>query len=135
MKKMLFILALCVGFSTGSIAANKHVYPNDMSPKTSDNKLKWANSCEIEIVNNSFDDVNVFGTFDDGALLAPFTIKWYDFAHYISLYYYGYCHAGMHLYLETTDGMPLYSSFTLGGTTIKIKTYFGKGLKAESSQK
>lgn len=77
-------------------------------------------SCEIEIVNNTFDDIYVYGRFDDGTYLAPFTIKHWGAPQFVSLFFYGYCHLGMDFYIETAGGNYKYSGFTPVGKTIQV---------------
>ena len=69
-------------------------------------------NCEIEIINRSNADVQIFGIFDDGSSLRTFNIAAVDDSpHYISLDYANYCHEGMALYVSTIDGHQIYSGF------------------------
>jgi hypothetical protein len=71
----------------------------------------WGN-CEIEIINRSNVDVQIFGIFDDGSSLRTFKIAAVnDSPHYIPLFYADYCHEGMALYVSTLDGHQIYSGF------------------------
>ncbi len=104
---------------------NIHLYPSSKVPlaaKKQVDDLKYPGYCEIEIINNSYYDVRVFGTFDDGEELRPFRIYPHEYPHYISLYYYGYCHYGMDLYIETLAGYRIYSGYTRRYDTIYISS-------------
>lgn len=105
---------------------NMHYYPNsniDTNEKREIKELKYPGYCEIEIVNNSDYTVRVFGIFDDGSELSAFRIYPHEYAHYISLYYYGYCHYGMDLYIETLRGYRVYSGYARRYDTIYISSY------------
>jgi hypothetical protein len=81
--------------------------------------------CEIEIINSSHRNATVYGTFDDSLPLNPFAIRGYDEgAHYISLYYSGYCHYdGMRLIVEL-HYLPydhiVYDAWTRPGSIVRI---------------
>lgn len=81
-----------------------------------------AGHCEIAIVNTMHDDVIVHGTFDDGHPLAVFRIHSGDAPHYVSLYYSGYCHSGMHLTVEDihpSHHRIIYNAWTRTGSTVR----------------
>lgn len=132
MKRQSFLAALFFSFSLPVFAAvpfdeAHHAYPQvEALEKKQDGQLKWPGYCEIEVINDSYTDVRVYGTFDDGAPLSPFNIYTYEYPHYISLYYYGYCHSGMNLYIETWLGYPVYSGYTYVNTTLRIVPYMMK---------
>ncbi|MDP3561410.1 MAG: hypothetical protein Q8R83_04445 [Legionellaceae bacterium] len=126
MRLKSLLLACCVFCSVTTFAAeNHHVYPNDdgtnSQPKA--NGLKWPGYCEIEVINDSYTNVRVYGIFDDGVMLRPFNIYTYEYPHYISLFYYGYCHSGMDLYVDTLSGYHLYAGYTSTNSTIHIIPY------------
>lgn len=115
-----------LALGSSAYADNQHVHPQDNTTANTAVpmlKAKYAGYCEIEIINQSFDDVRVNGTFDDGAPLAPFTIYSYEAPHYINLFYYGYCHYGMNLYIDSYYGYNLYSGFTQRESTVRIVPY------------
>lgn len=125
-----------LGLVSSAYADNHHVHPQDKSTAETVApllKAKYAGNCEIEIINQSYDDVRVNGTFDDGSPLQPFTIYSYEAPHYISLYYYGYCHYGMDLFIDSYYGYNLYSGFTTGGSTVRIVPYFRQNAAAEAN--
>lgn len=130
MKCKILGLLWCIASSSLTFAdTNHHVYPiaDDAATPVSANKaLKWPGYCEIEVINDSFTTVRVYGYFDDGMMMRPFNIYTFEYPHYISLFYYGYCHAGMDLYVDTRSGYPLYSGYTLNNTTIHIVPYMAK---------
>lgn len=135
-KKAILGCALAL-FSSVYAADNHHVYPNDKSLNTPAQSVqaKYAGFCEIEIINNSFDDVRVSGVFDDGIPLIPFSIYSFEGPHYISLFYYGYCHYGMNLFIDSYSGYNIYSAFTPRETTIRIYPYLKNKVKAELIKK
>lgn len=120
-KKICFISCL---FLSGSIFAGKYHSYNSFADNISINNPKMLPGyCEIEVINNSFDNVTVFGTFEDGSSLNPFNILSLGDPQYISLYYNGYCHPKMSLDIVTFNGYHIYSQDTLVNTTVKIVPY------------
>ncbi len=129
MKLKALFLASFFLVSTSLFAdANHHVYPEADSAQSNSKKegLKWPGYCEIEVINDSFSNVRVYGIFDDGVMLRPFNIYTFEYPHYISLFYYGYCHAGMDLYVETLSGYRVYSGYTPTNSTLHIVSYMTK---------
>ena len=137
MKLRSLVFGLCVSLCSSVFAANQHLHPqaNNTDKAPQDKKVSYPGFCEIEIINRSFEHVSVYGVFDDGASLEPFNVYSFESPHYISLYYYGYCHSGMNLFINTFDGDYLYSGYTPTGTTIRIVPYLAKQLKVELSKK
>lgn len=129
-----FKLFLLLFFLCGNVFAveNLHAYPKKsavLSQKAKD--LKYPGYCEIEIINDSNSTVRVSGIFDDGAILMPFKIYPYEYPHYISLFYYGYCHYGMNLYIRTRSGYMIYSGYTTIDQTVYIMPYMASKPKAQ----
>ena len=125
MKLKSIAISCLVALCPSVYATNTHVHPEDKTKEAVTSaapavQAKYAGFCEIEIINQSSDDVRVSGTFDDGAPLYPFTIYSYEAPHYISLFYYGYCHYGMDLYIDSYYGYPLYAGYTRRESTIRI---------------
>ena len=87
--------------------------------------------CEVEIINSSYDNVTVYGRFDDGSSLIPFNIYSFERPYYISLYYYNYCHRDMFLDIVTFSGYHVYSGYTNTESTIRIVPYLANQVKAE----
>jgi len=128
---------------TSVFAANVHLHPKANSTvdgKAPTKSLMSPGSCEIEIINSSSVGVNVFGEFDDGMRLEPFSIYpspiGYDSPHYISLYYYGDCHRWMSvLSIETFAGYNVFTGYDVPvRSTIRVLPYLNK-LKVEISNK
>jgi len=119
-RSLLFVACFSL-LSTGF--AETHHFHAKANENASANQRVFPGSCEIEIINDSFYDLNVYGRFDDGSLMAPFAIKHWAKPHYVSLFYYGTCHAGMDFYIETSDGVHKYNGYTPVGKTIKITTF------------
>lgn len=133
MKLKSLLMVACLSVFSPLYAANQHLHPQadpqtDVVPKKN---ISWPGFCEIEVINSSYTDVRVYGVFDDGAVLSPFMIYSFESPHYISLYYYGYCHRAMDLYIDSWSGYPIYASYTLAGSTVRVVPYFAKQVKAE----
>lgn len=139
LKSLLFIV--CFALLSSVYADNRHLHPNITAAQAaSDKKLTSPGYCEIELINASYDDVNVYGRFEDGATLRPFTIYSHEAPHYISLYYPDYgrysCHNGMNLQVTTVDGMIIYSGYTYVDSTVTVYPgVYKKQLKAEVRRK
>ena len=133
-----FVLGCLLAAFSSSYANNHHEHPHSKDvPQTDTSTLQkvqadYAGFCEIEIINSSFDDLRVRGVFDDGYPLWPFIIYSYESPHYISLFYDGYCHYGMDLYIETYyEGYPIYSGYTYRKSTVYVSPYLREKVKAE----
>jgi hypothetical protein len=122
-KLLFLIICFC---STTWAQDNHHLYPvenQEITTKKQVSNLKYPGYCEIEIINNSYTNIRVRGIFDDGEILRSFRIYSYEYPHYISLYYYGYCHYGMDIFIETLRGYRIYSGYTTRGQTIYVEPY------------
>ncbi len=127
MKLIPFILGCCLSLTSSVFAASQH--PQVQS--TTEGKMGWAYGCEVEIVNRSYDDVTVFGDFDDGCRLIPFNIYAFEASRYIPLQdEYGYCHRGMSLHIVTFRGQHVFSGYVYGGRTVYIVPYMMNQVKA-----
>lgn len=133
MKLKILLLGLCVSISSSLFAGAPHLHPqaNSTDKQSPAKGLTYAGYCDIEIINNSFDDVRVYGVFDDGSSLYPFNVYSWDAPASISLYYYGYCHSGMDLYINTFSGVPIYAGYTPRSSTIYITPFLRNQVKAE----
>lgn len=138
MKIRTLILMLCVTLCSSVFATNQHLHPkatDTENDKAASKTVNYPAFCEIEIINNSYDNVTVSGVFDDGVAMQPFNVYSFEAAHYISLYYYGYCHSGMNLYINTWNGYTLWSGYTPVQTSIRIVPYLANQVKAEITKK
>jgi hypothetical protein len=124
---MLFVL--CLGVFSQLFAANVHTYPKMDNAKDKAGATH-PGYCAIELINDTYTDVRVFGTFDDGSSI-DFLMFRDDIPHYISLYYNFYCHRGMHIAISSPYGV-IYSDWTNVNTTIHLVPYLNK-IKAEVS--
>ncbi len=134
MKRISLILVCLLCLSSAAFSNNRHVHSatgNASDFKAAGVKASWMDGCEIQIINQSYADVRIFGIFDDGSSLEPFNIYSFEAPHYISLYYYGYCHEGMEIDIETFYGYPVFSGFVRRGTPLYITPYYGSRLKAQ----
>ncbi len=134
MKLKSLLVALGLGLCSIGFASNQTIQYHPQAAvdkKTAAAGMTYPNYCEIEILNRSYSDVTVFGIFDDGVSMDPFNVYSFGAPRYISLYYYGYCHAGMDLSVYTFDGDYVYSGYTRVGTTVRIVPYLKTQLKAE----
>lgn len=129
LKSLLFVV--CFSLFANVFAANTHLHPKaDAQDKKSISKnVTYPGYCQIEIINDSFTDVNVFGTFDDGSTI-NFNVYRYESPHYISLFYYFYCHSGMYLTISSPF-YTVYSGWTNVNSTVRIVPYLSKQVKAE----
>lgn len=134
MKLKSLVFVICLSLLGTVFAANVHLNPKaDAADKKSVAKeMMYPGYCQIEIINSSFTDVYVYGTFDDGSTV-DFGIYRYEAPHYVSLFYYFYCHSGMYLTIQSPYGV-VYSSWTSVDSTIQIVPYL-KGAKAEVSSR
>lgn len=126
--KLLLTMLFCSVFSL-SFANTQHQHPAVEQTNKIKASVTSPGYCEIELINLTNNYVTVTGLFDDNVSLTPFTIMPYDAPHYISLYYYGYCHNGMYLDLRA-NGSLLYSKYTVVNTTLRVVPYADK-LKTE----
>ena len=127
-KAVLFVC--CLGLLPSAFADNRHTHPQANNDAKSGTK-NVRNNCEIEIINESNTPVHVTGVFpDDGSSLIPFDIYPYSGPQYIDLYYYGYCHGGMYLYLHTFTGYRVHGGYTPVDTSIYLRPSYGRQLKA-----
>ncbi|CEG57498.1 hypothetical protein [Legionella fallonii] len=131
LKSLLFLV--CFSLFTNVFAANLHMSPKATAEdKQSISKnLTYPGYCQIEIINNSFTDVTVFGTYDDGSTIA-FDIYSFDAPHYVSLFYNFYCHSQMYITVQSPF-YTLYSGWTNINSTIRILPYLKNQAKAEVS--
>jgi hypothetical protein len=111
---------------TNVFAANIHLHPkaNTASKKSNSKSLTYPGPCELEIINDSFTDVNVYGLFDDYTSIS-FNIYRFESPHYISLYYGNYnpyCHSGMYLTI-TSPYNTVYNGWANVHSTIRIVPY------------
>jgi hypothetical protein len=113
--------------------ASHHRYPGSKETvqtiKTAQDAKPAFYSCEIEIVNDSFSNVTVYGRYDDGVPLNPFNVYSYEYSHYIDLFYNGYCHSGMYLSVVTFSGYTIFSGYVFTGSTIHVVPSLNKQLK------
>jgi len=127
---------MCFSLFSNLYATNVHTHPQ---AKNSDSKSTVrAYSCEIQIINQSYFNVFVYGVFDDGSRI-EFPIYQGDAPHYIDLYYGytpydSYCHNGMNLTIESPYGI-VYSGWANVNDTIRIVPYMNKQAKAEISSR
>lgn len=133
MKLKALIMSLCCGIAATALAEHRHVYPNTQTNTMKEKVLPGF--CEIEIINSSFDDVIVYGTFDEGSVMTPFNVYRYESPHYISNFFNGYCHPVMYLDIFTFRGYRIYSGYTQSNSTVNIIPYLNKQTKVELQAK
>lgn len=129
MKLKSLVFGLCLSLVGHAFAANQHLHPkaNEVNNTNKNSVVAQASmypgNCEIEVINSHYNHVWVYGTFDDGTYLNSFKVYAGDAPHYIGLYYYGYCHAGMNLTIEEIK-FPLnriiYTAWTSTQSTVRI---------------
>ena len=74
--------------------------------------------CQIELINDSHENVMVHAAFDDGSSSA-FPMQARDHPHYISLFYNHYCHSGVEVRVTDQRGI-LYHAWTRVSATVRI---------------
>lgn len=80
-----------------------------------------SHNCDIVLVNDGHLDLHVYGVLDDGTPLKPFKMTANDSVHYIDLYDFNhFCHEGMSLYIVSSKGKAIYSSYTEVNSTIHL---------------
>ena len=133
MKLKTLLLAVCFGFFTNVFAANVHLNPNAdaADQKSITKKITYPGYCQIELINDSYTDLYVYGTFDDGMTI-NFSMYRFEAPHYISLFYYLYCHSGMYITIQSPYGV-VYSGWTNVDSTLRIVPYLKNSAKAEVS--
>lgn len=124
-KALILVASMCL--FQNLFAANIHMHPKaDIANKTmTASQTMYPGYCEIEIINNSYNDVYVYGTFDDGTTV-NFSVPRYASPQYITLFYYAYCHNGMYLTIQSAQGI-LYSGWTDVHQTVFITPSFWTG--------
>lgn len=130
-------LLLGTALSLSAHAADVHYHPKSSAKLVKEMKQSadasvqpvkpgWPGPCEIEIVNQRYQDVIVSGSFEDGAPLTPFVFYSYSAPHYISLVYRDpnglvTCHGSMYLNVVDYYNMPLISGYAYRDSTIFIR--------------
>lgn len=132
MKLKSWVALLCLSVLSSAFAGEVRLHPKAAQEgnQSTQKGMVWPGACEIEIANQSRQDVVVFGAYDDGMTLQPFRMYGFDTVR-VSLFYYGYCHAGMNLYIDTVSGYNVYAGYTPVDSTIYVVPYLAKQLKAE----
>ena len=123
MKKIMMSILFCIVIFPGyAQSKNMHVFQLDSTKKKTQEALniKAVPTCLIKISNDSHDDILVYGNFDDGTPLEPFIIYAYENPHFISLFYYNFCHAGMDIGIDTLSGLRLYHDYTWVNSRLRI---------------
>ncbi len=136
MKLRSFLCVIFFSLSSHAFAAHLHLNPNanEADKSSAPKATMYPGYCQIEVINNSSNYIRVTGFFDDSTYLDPFTIFAFEAPHYISLYYYGYCHAGMNLSILSPYGAVIYSSWTDVHSTIRIIDYLKNGIKGVKAE-
>lgn len=96
MKFKFALSILLFGFASLLFAGNYHSHPAPQNQQQDAGEKRTPGYCEVEIINNSYDIMKVFATFDDLSG-TQFDIYPFEAPHTISLYYYGYCHSNVYL--------------------------------------
>ena len=89
LKSLLFVCGL--GLMSSLFAGNRHIHPDADAGKSAaagvTDKAMLPGYCEIEVINSSYQNVSVYGTFEDNSQMMPFDVYSGDYPHYISLFY------------------------------------------------
>ena len=135
MKLRSLLFVVCFSLFTNIFAANIHLHPkaDQADKKPAGKSMMYPGYCQIEIINDSFTDVRVFGTFDDGSTL-DFNIYRYESPHYISLFYNFYCHSSMYITIQSPF-YTVYSGWTNVNSTIRVVPYLQNQSKVQISKR
>lgn len=82
-----------------------------------DNKSLYP--CDIQVINQTNRKLEVNGIFDNGNRILPFVL-YPSYSNTINLFYYGYCHAGMEIYVDTFEGYRVYGGYTAVNNVVRI---------------
>ncbi|MCC5791539.1 MAG: hypothetical protein JJT82_02890 [Legionellaceae bacterium] len=128
LKTLLVCTALALSslaFATGSRHMHQSPVDSNNTESAVQKKMMLPGYCQIEVINRSFEPVNVSGRFIDGDWLDPFTIYPYEYPHYISLYYYG-CQPGMYLTISNVNGHLIYDRYTAVYQVVTVQASVGQ---------
>lgn len=130
-------MLLGTALSLSAYAADVHYHPKSSvkvakelakSTEASMQSVKpgWPGPCEIEIVNQRYEDIIVSGSFEDGAPLTPFVYYSYGNPQYISLIYRDpngmvTCHGSMYLNVVNYYNVQLMGRYVYRDSTIFIR--------------
>lgn len=132
MKIRSLLLISILSLSATAFADNRHVQAADDTSKEagksaslSENKAMVPGFCEVEIINDSYENLTVYGTWENNVVMEPFNFYRYEYPHYISLYYrdadgISRCHNTMFITIDTFSHFRVYSGYTWVGTTVRI---------------
>jgi hypothetical protein len=116
--------------------SSHHRYPGtkestqSLSPSVKEGKPGFY-SCDVEVVNDSFSNITVYGRYDDGVPLIPFNVYSYEYSHYVDLFYNGYCHSGVYLSVVTFSGYAIFSGYVFAGSTLHVVPSIAGKMKVE----
>ena len=132
MKLKAFIFVLCISLFGSAFAGNRHYHQSNSGHVVKKSMLPGY--CEVEIINNSYEDVNVFAHFEDGSTIS-FPVYSHSSPEYVDLFYRGYCHSFITLHITTMGGYPVYYGPVAAGTTIRVIPYLMNKIKAEINKR
>jgi len=122
LKSLLFIT--CFSLFTNVFAAAMHLHPkaDSADKKSIEKNLTYPGFCQIEILNDSLNDVRVIGTFDDNSTIDFNIYRFEATGHYISLFYNFYCHSMMYITIQNMQWPynVIYSNWTNVNSTIRV---------------
>ena len=129
-------LFVAMGFSliTSVSAESNHFYFDAKKPTT----VAMPYYCEIEIDNNSFNDVVIYGVTQDGRTMPPTRLNHFSPPYYIYLgFSNGFCpnNQGMMLYIDTVSGYPVSEAYYPVGSIITLTSQFNNSIKAITSKR
>ena len=123
--KSLFFIG-CLTLLSTAYADDRYIHPatTPADAKAAKNMMT-PGYCEIEVLNRSYDDVRVYGVYDDFTPMKAFKVYSYGSAVYISLFYNGYCHSGMNLFVDNwDDDYNIFTGYVKTNTTLRIVPYY-----------
>ena len=99
---------------------------NVNNPTSAGGKLTTPDSCEIEILNNSFRHLYISGSYGD-VPMRSFEMSRFNTWYHIPMdpIQPGYCYSYMFLQIATNDGV-IYSGYPVAGSILNIQYLAGK---------
>lgn len=118
-KPVLMACSLVIAATAVSAAPNAHgsLHKGESVEAPADARLKRG--YDIEVVNDSYDDLRVYAQYEDGCWIEPFNIYRYEYPHTIDTYHNGYFN-NMRVTIDTFRNYRVYDAITRPGSSVRI---------------
>jgi hypothetical protein len=132
MKLKSLMVSLCLSACSVAFAGQQSfTQVNGSDPLPASKHLSVPGYCEVEVINQSYDNITVYGTYENGVSIEPFSMYQYDTYH-IPLYYNYTCSDKIYVDIVTFKGVHIYSAWTRVGQILRIvPSYFNGPLNVE----